>query len=466
MRLLNKEIEKRLTVKLNKSIKTNDVTGIMDYGKFNDYPQVIEKLIFGSQTAKACANIYAKFIGGNGFENEAIGKIEVGVDNKGKPITLDNIRRQIADSLAKFNGAYIHCNQNFDKQVGNTRLVPFKDCRLSKEDDRGYCAKIAVHPNWSKESDLKKFDKNQISWFNHFNLKTIETNIGAAGGIEKYKGQIYSLYLDDNYLYPLSPFDSVYLDMDTEYQIQLFKNREIRNGFTDKIVMNIAPPKEEKEREETVNKAKSWMGADGDKLLMFESEFDENGDLKENGSFKVQEIKTNINDKLFEGWEKSLANNIRKAIHALPAVLIDYEQGQLSQASGEMVIQATNYYNALTQPLRDAVSEMIKDIYSNHIDPALSSNTDWSLRPTSLITTEVKDDALNEKIKSQAVLRGSVGGVTALIALQQAVSQGSSDVEAAVATVVEIYGINEDTARRMIGIPKPSNPTNYVNPKL
>jgi hypothetical protein len=93
----------------------------------------------------------------------------------------------------------------------------------------------------------------------------------------------------------------------------------------------------------------------------------------------------------------------------------------------------------------------------------LKTNLDWSLKDTTLIKKEVStNDAEAERQKSQAQLRGSVGGVTSLIALQQSVSAGTSDLEAAVATVVEIYGIPDATARKMIGTPKPSNPTNYV----
>lgn len=384
MKLLNKEIEKRVIVKLNRSITTDGVSGIMSFGAENDYPQIIEKLIYGSQTGKACAGIYAKFIGGSGFENPNIGKVVVGKDKKGKPVTLDKIRRDTAMSLAMFNGAYIHCNENLEKQVGDTKLVPFKNCRFSKEDDNGYCGLIAVHPNWSKEPELKRFNTSDISWYYNFNIGAIESNVKDAGGIEKFKGQVYSLFFDDSFLYPLSPFDSVYLDMDTEFQIQLFKNREIRNGFSDKVVMNIDPPDDETEREKTVQKCKDWMGPDGEKLLLFEAEFDENGELKSGSSYKTDNIKTNINDKLFENWEKSLANNIRKAVHALPAVLIDYEQGQLSQASGEMVIQACNYFNGLTQGLRESFSEMFRDIYSHHRDPVLNQNTDWRIKPFSL----------------------------------------------------------------------------------
>jgi hypothetical protein len=466
MKVLNSEIEQRLHVKLDKSIKDDDVTGIMKFGENNDYPQVIEKIIMGSQTGKAVAGILAKFISGDGFVNEAIGKEVVGKDNKGKPIVLDNIRRLIADSISKFNGVYIHCNESLEGKVINTKVLPFKYCRLSREDDNGYCGKIAVHPNWSKESDLKTFKLNEITWFTHFNLdpNVLAKAVNEAGN-KGFKGQIYSLFIDDTYLYPLSPLDSVYLDMDTENQIQLFKNREIRNGFSDKIIFNIAPSEDSKEQTENVKKIQGWMGPDGEKALIFESEFDESGDLKKDGSFKTTEIKTNINDKLFEGWEKSLANNIRKAAKGMPAILIDYEMGTLGAASGEMIIQATEYYNALTAPLREAMAEVFKDIYSHHTSEVLNNNTDWTLKPATLVKKEINaNDAEADRKKAQAQLRGSVGGVTSLIALQQSVSAGTSDLEAAVATVVEIYGIPDATARKMIGTPKPSN-INYTPAK-
>jgi hypothetical protein len=468
MKLLNFEVEKRISVKLNKQIKTDTISGIMNFGAVNDYPQVIEKLILGSQTAKASASIYAKFIAGDGFENPEIGKEIVGVDNKGKPITLDNIRRNLAESLARNNGGYIHCNENLAGEVGNTRVVPFKFCRLSKEDDNGFCGNIAVYNDWTKENqDIRKFDKKDIVWFPHFNLipEVLASNIKDCDGIKNFKGQIYSIFLDDTYLYPLSPFDSVYLDMDTEYQIQLFKNREIRNGFTDKLLLFLAPPNDETEAKEMREKVRSWMGPDGDKEIVFEAEFDENGELKDKGSFKAQELKSNINDKLFADWEKGIANNIRKAAKGLPSILIDYETGTLSGTSGEAITQAVEYYNALTAPMREIMSEVLKDIYSHHKSDVLKNNTNWKLNDVSLITSSVvssEEDALKEKQKAQAILRGSVGGVTSLIALQQAVSSGASDVEAAVATVVEIYGIPDATARKMIGTPKIVNSPNYI----
>lgn len=381
MKLSNIEIENRINIKLDKSIKDDTSSGIMTFGEMNDYPQIIEKLIYGSQTASSTAKIFAKFIGGEGFENKEIGKVVVGKDNKGKNITLDKIRKDICKSISFFNGFYIHTNINLGGEVVDSKLVPFKNCRFSREDDLGYCGRIAVSNEWTKKG------KKIINWYNVFNLEknVLFSNIENAGGIEKFNGQIYFGFIEDNFLYPISPFDSVYLDMDTENQVQLYKNSEIRNGFSDKVIFNINMSDDEEEQIRTKNTINSFLGPDGPKALVFQSEFDENGNLLER-TFKIDKVENNINEKLFESsWEKGLSNNIRKAANGLPAVLIDYDQGGLSQASGEMIIQATKYYNDITKDIRSSVAEMIKEIYSNHTSPILKNNTNWNILPNKII---------------------------------------------------------------------------------
>ena len=77
MRLLKKDLDKRINVKVDRSIiaKDDNINGIMTFGKDNDYPQKMEMLINSSKTAKSVAKIYAKFLTGEGFENEAINNI-------------------------------------------------------------------------------------------------------------------------------------------------------------------------------------------------------------------------------------------------------------------------------------------------------------------------------------------------------------------------------------------------------
>ncbi len=72
-----------------------------------------------------------------------------------------------------------------------------------------------------------------------------------------------------------------------------------------------------------------------------------------------------------------------------------------------------------------------------------------------IIEEEISSDVGEElRLKSQAELKGSVGGVSALIDLQKSVSEGFTERDSAIEIIKEIYGINADLAEKMIGQPK------------
>lgn len=465
-RLLNSEIDNRITVKLDKSIKQEDkgVNGLMTFGNLNDYPQVIEKLINGSATGKSVSKIYSKFLIGQGFENESINDINVGTDSRGKDITIRSLLRQVSFSLAQHNGFYIHANINIKGVIKDVHLKPFKDCRFAKSDDEGYSAKILVYNNWAKDKDVEKYDKKKIKEFNVFNsnVQVIESEIKAQEGKDfeeksnNYKGQIYFQFNDDQYFYPLSPFDSVYLDLDTENQIALYKNRQARDGFFDAIVIRTAPFETEEEEKEFTQGVIKQLGVDGDRVLILQDAVNDEGIIPEDGSYRIDTIKGSVNPRLFDTVEKSLINNIRKAPNNLPAILIDYEQSNLGNTSGEAVREATNLYNAVTEDDRELISKSFKEIFSNSVNPKLKNNTNWKIKPISLAEQESEgvDQAELKRLESQAALKGSVGGVQALLQIQQSVSAGLTTEDAAIEIVKEIYGIEEEKAKKMIGTPE------------
>lgn len=385
MRLVKTEIDKRLIVTLNKSITADGVNGVMKFGENNDYPQIIERLINGSVTSKSASNIYSKFLTGQGFTGEGINSIVIGEDNRGKPITMLSMLRQVSQSISFNNGFYIHTNVNVGREVVKTKLVPFKHCRFAKIDDKGYTAMIGIYDNWDMDKAVK-FKKDDIVWINIFNLKeaVFNSQIEKAKGIQNYKGQVYFDFLDNQFLYPLSPFDPVYMDSDTEFQIQLFKNRQIRDGFFDKVVFRVSPPSEKREKEDFIAGIKNFIGPDADTVLVLEDEVDNDGNIKKSGAFVIDKIESNVNDKLFENWERGLANNIRKSVSNIPNLLIEIEDGIFSGQSGEAIKQATNFYNAMTQDDRAFISEAFKNIYSNFADSKLKSNKDWSIKSLNL----------------------------------------------------------------------------------
>jgi len=315
-RLLNIEVDNRVVIKVDKSIKIDNISGIMKYGKDNDYPQLFEKLINGSITAKSAADVYAKFLVGNGF-NDIINKIVIGKDERGKPVTVLGLLRKVAANIANHNGSFVHCNENLERKIVNLSIIPFKYCRFAKIDDTGYTSKIAVYNNWDKSDGGVK--TNKIKWYNTFNLDQTAFNaqISALEGdtleekIKSFKGQVYFMFLDNQYLYPLSPFDPCYLDMDTEQQISIFKNNMTRNGMLKKTVLRVAEPSTTEEAEELKQQIKSWLGADGNSTLTLTDAIDENGDIKKSGAFAIDSIDSNIDDKLFENWQKQLANSFQ-----------------------------------------------------------------------------------------------------------------------------------------------------------
>jgi hypothetical protein len=461
-RLLNVEIDKRIVVKLDKSIKkSDDYKGLMTFGNQNDYPQKLEKLVNGSVTAKAIKKINAKFLSGQGFENEVINKIKVGTDARGKEITIRSLLRQVAASAALNEGFYIHANVNVKGEVGNVHLKPFKNCRFSKADDEGYSPKILIYDNWDKQNG--KFDTKKIVSFNVFNLnpKVITKEIQSQKGKDfnekanNYKGQVYFQFFDDEYFYPLSGFDAAYLDCDTENQIALYENRQVRDGFFDSIIIRTAPfgtPEEEKVFTEGIRKQ---LGPDGDRVVIIQDSVNDEGVIPENGAYIIDKIQGNVNSKLFEGIKIAIKNQIRKS-KTVPAILIDYEESKLGNTSGEAVLQATNLYNALTRDDREVIEESFKEIFSNSTNEILRNNTNWKIKELELVKeeeAEAVDQAEIKRLEAQATLKGSVGGVTKLFESAEKVSNGEIPVDNVVNIITEIYGIEESKARKMVDVP-------------
>jgi hypothetical protein len=387
MKILRSEVNERVVIKLDKTIKPGDTTGIMNFGTNNDYPDIIESLILGSVTAKAASDIYAKFLCGYGFSDE-VNKQVVSKDVRGKDVTVLMLLRQVCKSISFYNGSYLHTTIAAGGKVEKVQLIPFKFCRFGRPDSTGYSPFIAVYDNWKKDKNNPvAYNKNNVSTYNVFNLKetVLASQFKAVKGYDNFKGQVYFHFVDNDFLYPLSPFDASYMDCDTEQEISLFKNNEIRNGFSDKTMFYTPPFDSESDKQDFSSEVNKFMGSRGSKTLVVEAEFDkETGEVKKAGSLIAEKFESNINDKQFETWEKAISNNIRKCIMALPSVLIDYDESKLGTTSGEGIIQATNFYNAITQDVRTGISEMFREIFTNSTNETLANNTDWKIKPLSL----------------------------------------------------------------------------------
>ncbi|MDV4026825.1 hypothetical protein CMT52_21120, partial [Elizabethkingia anophelis] len=89
------------------------------------------------------------------------------------------------------------------------------------------------------------------------------------------------------------------------------------------------------------------------------------------------------------------------------------------------------------------------------LEKALTMLTGYTINFLPIVSEQSLDKDEEARKQSQAQLKGSVGGVTALLEIQKSVSAGTTDATAAIEIIKEIFGIEEETARRMLGTPKP-----------
>jgi hypothetical protein len=355
------------------------VDGIISYDVDNAYPSRMERLINSSVTARSAAGMLSRFLSGQGFADETLNKIVVGKDNM-KEITALDLLRKIAKSFAYFNGVYVRA-QFTGYNTSAFRVEPFRYCRLGEADSNDYSGRVVVYNNWDKWRG-QKLERGKYIPVDVWNptKAAINAQVKRDGDWSKWKGQMFYSFYDDDYLYPQSPADVVKWDADTEAQIAIFKNGELRRGFFLKYIMHHTRFNSEDEALDFKAKMEEFIGADHNKAIaVLEGSFNPDGSVIDNENVKIDKIEQNINDKMFEGYETSTKNSIRKAFNAIPQILIEYEDSKLGTTSGEALRQAASFYNAMTIENRMKITQIFNELFKNHLDPSLRARN-WEIR--------------------------------------------------------------------------------------
>ena len=346
---------------------TAPADGVTKYDRDNAYPTRMERIIDGSVTAKSSAGMLKRFLIGKGFANKALNDIVIGVDRFGRDTTLYSLLTKACRSISYNAGFYIRLQYDLNFKVTGLRHENFKHCRFGELDSGDFSGKVIVYNNWDRQRSTRytKADWSYVDVYNA-NEAAIKAQAKASGDFEQWKGQIFWWFDDDEHIYPISPIDPVIYDADTEKQISLFKNGELRRGFFMKYIIHHTrfdnEPDAEKFKE---GMAKMVGGGHETASMVISGEFDENGVLKPGANVKIEKIEQNVDDKLFGAYEKSTTNNIRKANNAIPQILIDYEDGKLGTTSGEALRQASEFYNTQTEEIRKQIEQSFKAIMMN-----------------------------------------------------------------------------------------------------
>lgn len=438
--------------------------GIIQNGEDNAYPSYIERLYSVSITAKQSALVYSKFLRGEGFAGD-IGSVIVG-KHRNKTITLNKLLRSVAQDLAKYKGFFLHANYNLLGEITSLSHIPFKYCRFGQRDSKEYAGKIVVYDNWD-QSQGRNIQKSKFRVFDVFNPQLAKYQIDQTGDIAQYKGQIYHMFLDSDYDYPIATIDAAENDVLSEYAMSLFKKTVLENDFiTDRQIFR-HNEMDEGDLRKLKDNLKGMKGAGGQgAILMLQDSFTEE---TPEGLIRVDKIESGLKTNLFDSWEQSCSNNIRKEFANIPEILINEVEGKLGNSSGEAYKEAQLYYNRQTQEDRHEIESAFNEILSA-FDDTIINLPEGSLKiqefniindqadepdPVSAEDsgTEVKETAEEKRLRkeAQANLRGSVGGVQAILSIQKSVYDGFTQYSSAIETLVSLYGFSEDKAKAILG---------------
>lgn len=374
-------------VSLNKESRRTESNKYKGYpflanGEKNDYPTMIELLVGGSATAKACAGVIADFIYGKGFSLEAEARATARQQRtrfrkdtlyiNDKRETPNDLLKKVARSLSYHKGVFLQVNYNQLFQKTSVQVLPYRYCRLGARDSNNYRGKVLYYENWDNLQDKKEVDKNvKVIDLYDPSPKVIQEQVDAAGGWDNYNGQVYFLNLDRNDSYPLAWADVVLLDCESEMLSTKYTRNGFKKGFFGTYAFVTSTMNSDEDREDFRDNLRNSIGVEAEQSV-FHFELEMKGDKLED-QVLVKPIESNVKADLFEYADKKTANNIRKTYGNIPPVLIDFVEGKLGNTSGDSLKEARIFMQEQMQEERQDVQEMFEELFDNFAEP-ISSN--------------------------------------------------------------------------------------------
>lgn len=335
-------------------------------GENNLYPNEIELAILNSPSGKSASKVFAKYISGKGVEEDT-------VVNPDKNYKLSKIVRMSAVDVSRQNGTFFHIGQRLEDAVlkPTIDILEYTKTRIGKEDDNEHVSKYWLKDcSIEKKSYLSTKKKDESYWYYAFNndpeviKEQIFNDYVDAGGEDEnaelaemlpyYRGQVYYMNLTPEFKYALSPFDACYNDLDSEYRISMFTNRNVRTGFLGKtyVVTSGLDTEDEKAVNDDIAK---WLGSEnigGTYHLSLES------GVEVEKVFKVGQIKAEYDDKLFAETKTTLRDNIYSQANNVPAQFVKAETSIFGTQS-ETYIEMKKFYTEQTQDERKEIEDTL-----------------------------------------------------------------------------------------------------------
>ncbi len=398
-----------------------------DFGK-NLYPEFPLSLYNdgGSPTHKACIDKKIRFACGNGFKKVKDKKLEDFM----KLMKFNRVTKEAFNSYEVFNGfAFEIVWDRAGENWTSFKAIPLQKLRLGIES-----AEIPYPHYW--------FSNN---WADHKKEMYAPEMIPAYDSNDRTGKRLvyYSEFnLANDFGYPTPTYSNSFNFISIEAEFGRFQFNNLANGYAPDFLLNIAtgiPGPEE--QDDFFEDFKAQMGNRGraNKIIITYSDGSD-------GKSELTTIQGNDSDKRFQEPLNSSVEMIARG-HSIPPQLVIMSDGLFGQdRDGIMAEFQEDYVASRQHAMEEVLNDLLADLgYTEEIKLLTYKGEELD---------EVQPEAVDANAQAQAVLRGSVGGVQALLQVQQSVSQGLTDINSALAIVELIYGFDEESAARLVGTPK------------
>lgn len=335
----------------------------------NAYPERMERYRNNSITATMASNKMIQYLIGKGFgeaDNLLIGKTKL-ID------LADDIAHDIVDNRGVFT--QVNYDANFD--ISDFKVLPFNQCRVGQKDSQEYNGKILIYKDWSS-----KVDKKNVQILNVYNpdKEIVAYQVKKAGGIDKYKGQVFYYNMDNQYYYPLSRIDPVNHDCNSEYNASIFKDNILEHGFIQSTFFITRPlvddgfieptdsvglynrNLQESERENFRKVGETMLGAKGVGGFMH-MEVDFSGeDLSK--AIEIKTVKSDVDPALFRFVEESATRKILMAYNNIPLGLVASDNSMFGNSGDALRTMKETYWED-TWKERNLLETILNDLLKN-----------------------------------------------------------------------------------------------------
>jgi len=363
-----------------------------------------------------------------------------------KYCTLPNIKKEflpywekIKDEKIKYGFFTLWIEYDSDLKPTAAHFRLSKQYRVKKKDSLG---KASTFLNVITGAEFPAFNSDP---------KIVKAQVEKAGGFEKFKGQIYQ-YNTTTADYEFSPFVSVFKWMEIEAATPTHVTAAADNALFGNNIFIMRKAAESSNDPQDANSPKKLTNTDrvlG--ALRNAKSVKKSGvnhvitvDTEEDITkiFHKVEISNNIDVDKFNNADNKAADKICTAAYCFPKILANPTE-TLFGNSGEAYQAAIDIWRSTCEFEAEKIEAAFLEIGIplREKDPAMEEH-------------EAEEDSIDQAtLDAQASLRGSVGGVQALLNIQTSFSQELTTRDSAIAMIELIFGFPRDEAERLLGAP-------------